>query len=165
MLCKVFADCPGARARVPAVLCLLACLLSNLAPVPNLIVALGAIDRQHHAAVEERGGIWSVVLHHHAPRQPVDHQHALPARLLSALALPGDAHADHVVALPRLDAAELEVTAASSLESGRGLPAPQPSTHVPRPFLISSIAGPTSPRPPPTCAIALVCLRSTSLRI
>jgi hypothetical protein len=163
MRCEFVPHPPVLRVRFAAAFCLLGWLAAIPALLPMVFAALGSLDRQHQIALEDRAGRTVIVLHH-GGAQRLDHRHASLARALTFFAENRDATQDHVLTFAQSGSAS--VSKPATLPSVQSQTAQLPaSINLIRPLPLSFDAPALAPRPPPICALALVCLRSISLRI
>jgi hypothetical protein len=152
------------RAWFGALVCLLAWFVGTPVLLPGVVAALGSLDGQHRVSFAVHGAQVAVVLHHPNAVQAPAHQHTPLAEMLTAFAECSGPTQDHVLAFAPTDFGCLATPIAQLLPSivdARALAASFASLPVPQSFDIPALA----PRPPPTCAFALVCLRSTTLLI
>jgi len=122
------------------------------------------LDGQHRVRLAQHEGKVTVVFHHQGGAPAREHHHSLLMNALTALAEDSDSNQDHTLVFARTGSA----TAAAPLT----LPVCK-SAELP-PSLLRCVAlavprtidaPPLVPHPPPPCAFALVCLRSTTLLI
>ena len=155
--------CP-LRARLAALVCLLAWFVGTSALLPAAVAALGSLDGQHRVSLATERGRVAVVFHHPNAGQAPQHQHSPLAGMLTACAQARGPAQDHVLAFTQTDEARLAAPIAQPAASLAGLPSLAESyvlLSVPQFSDVCALA----PRPPPTCAFALVCLRSTTLLV
>jgi hypothetical protein len=150
------------RVRCAAAICLAAWFAAVPALLPATFAAFGTLDRQHRVALEVRGGQTVVVFHHGGAAVASAHRHNALARVLTAFAQSESATPDHVLTFEQVDSA---VALNISPGPGQALGTRSAESHLTLAAPISSTAPVCAPRPPPITAFALVCLRSTSLRI
>jgi hypothetical protein len=151
-------------ARLAGLVCLLAWFAATPSLLPSAVAVLGYLDGQHRVTFAERDGRVAVVLRHENGAPPRAHYHSPVAAVLTVLAQCSTPSQDHVLTFARTDDAGLTLLAvppsAMSVDLARAterfVPLPLPQT--------AKVSG-FAPRPPPTSAFALVCLRSTSLLV
>jgi len=151
-------------ARLAGLACLLAWFAATPSLLPSAVAMLGFLDGQHRVTFAERDGQVAVVLHHESGVPPRTHYHSPVAAVLTFLAQCNNPAQDHVLTFARTDDARLTPLAVPSATTSTDLPPPA-ERFVLLPLPQTAKAPGFAPRPPPTCAFALVCLRSTTLLV
>lgn len=150
--------------RIGALAAFLAWMAGTPSLLPTVVAALGSLDGQHEVSFAQGNGKVSVVLHHDRGTLSSPHHHSPLTQILTAFVRGSDRTQDHVLAF-----AETEGARSSAAVSQRALIfvdlLPWADCGVFPPFPQSLAASSLSPRPPPACAFALVCLRSTTLLV
>lgn len=151
-------------ARLAGLVCLLAWFSATPSLLPSAVAVLGFLDGQHRVTFAERDGQVAVVLRHETGAPPRAHYHSPVAAVLTVLAQCSTPTQDHVFTFARTDEAGLTLLAvppaAMSVDLAR---ATERFVLLPRPQTAKALG--FAPRPPPTGAFALVCLRSTTLLV
>ncbi len=165
MHCNISPLLPESRAKFGAVVCFFAWLVGIPALLPMAFAALGSLDAQHCVRMEEHAGRMTVVLHHGSGAQSPLHRHLGVARLISAFAQTNEGTQDHIVNFGQAGAIHVSSPAVLPVMTGQTAVQPLTESVIVPSRSIPSDAPAIVPRPPPAAAFALVCLRSTSLRI
>ncbi|MEO6742055.1 MAG: hypothetical protein ABIP20_17565 [Chthoniobacteraceae bacterium] len=150
--------------RIGALAAFLAWIAGTPSLLPAAVAALGSLDGQHEVSFAHANGNVSVVFHHDRGTPSSRHSHSPLAQILTAFAQSGGQTQDHVLAFAETEGARSSAAVSQRALMFVDLP-PWADYGVLPPFPQSLAASSLSPRPPPICAFALVCLRSTTLRV
>jgi hypothetical protein len=151
------------RARLSALMCLLAWFAATPSLLPASVGALGMLDGQHRVRFAQREGKVTVVFHHESGTNVREHHHSPLTNALTTLAEGSSSSLDHTFAFAQSGAATTTASLALPVCKSAELP---PLLQSLLPLLVRQMPDSPSlvPRPPPG-TFALVCLRSTTLRI
>ncbi len=150
-------------ARLGALVCLLAWFAGTPSLLPEMVAALGGLDAQHRVEFAQCDGRVSVIFHHESGAQAPAHLHSPLAKMLTVLAQSNPTQ-DHVLTFAQTNAASVREAFALPVATIADLP-PLAENFAPLPLPQTAAAPMRVARPPPTCAFALVCLRSSTLLI
>ena len=151
------------RARLSALICLLAWFAAMPSLLPACVAALGMLDGQHRVLFAEREGKITVVFHHEDGAMAQEHHHSPLTNALTVFAKDADSTQDHTFAFGQAGAATATARVLTSATPAALPPLLEGFVFLPLPQIAAEPS--LAPRPPPVSALALVCLRSTSLRI
>jgi hypothetical protein len=146
----------------------LLCLLAWFSATPSLVVAsvagIGMLDGQHRVRLAWQGAKVKVIFHHESDPSATAHHHSLLTNAIAAFAESSSSGPDHIFSFS--EAGPNVATASTVLPAvASEVLAPALVSFVTPPLTPRHPGSPAFPRPPPDRAIALICLRSTTLRI
>lgn len=150
-------------ARFAALWCLFAWFAGMPALLPAAVAMLGALDGQHRVSLAAERGQIAVIFRHSDAGEARTHRHSPLAGMLTTFAQSSGPTQDHLLAFTLADTARLALPVESWASSLHALSLPPAILVFPTPPPLDAPA--LAPCPPPTCAFALVCLRSTTLLI